>query len=173
MGALDDARVMPTKGRRLRGFVVLSLIASLVLIGGGLTIASGQLLGPAGAQRDDIGERLVSWVGNAKVGDHIALADLTDFTWDRVLIAGPYSANTQAQEQLGFAWDVEKAPSYTNEGLNVLAFADGDHIVAWSVVRRSADIWMPDGEDPSVYGRGEAELFWDGHRLVPAGYYPY
>ena len=159
--------------RRRRLLLALSLVVVVVVGLGGIVLATGNLFGPAGAQRNDIGDRLVSWTASAKVGDHIALTDLTDFTWDRVLIGGPYSLDESVHEQLGFAWDIEKAPSHLNEGLNILAFADGDHVVAWSVVSRRSDIWMPRGEDPSVFDAGGAELFWDGHQLVPGGYYPY
>lgn len=143
-----------------------SFLSRLIVLLSTSFLVACQLLGPGGAQRSDIGGRLVSWAATAKPGDHIALKDLTDFTWDRVLVGGPYAVNSEVEEQLGFAWDVTQLPSYTREGLNFLAFAAGDHVVAWSVVSQLADFHMPRGEDPSVYPNDADVFVWNGHELV-------
>jgi hypothetical protein len=126
------------------------------------------LSGPAGEHRNDIGTALVNWTMTAKSGDQIALRDLTDFDWDRVLVGQSYYPNEYAEHDLGFAWDAEKLPSYTNEGLNFLAFVAGDRVVAWTTVTRLADIAVPSGGDGAfLTGKDSALFVWDGAKLDP------
>jgi hypothetical protein len=109
---------------------------------------------------------LVHWTTTANAGDTIALSDLTDFDWDRVLAGQAYYTNGDAVDDLGFAWEAQKLPSYTNDGLNFLAFVAGDQVIAWTTVTRIADIPFPP-LGSFVSDKASAVFVWDGNQLVP------
>ena len=142
---------------------LLFVLAPVVLVG-------CQFMGPAGVRRDDIGSQLHDWTTRAQIGDTIAIADLTDFAWERLLVAGPYTSNDDVQKLLGFAWDIEKTPAGTNDANGLIAFVSDHQVAAWSDVGwATVEGLVPENENAIVVAKDAAVFAWNGIQLVPTG----
>lgn len=67
---------------------------------------------------------------NQKNLSYIDLAKVSDKSWDRVCIIGPYALNKAAEEVLGFKWDIEKNTEITsNDRISLLIFVKNNQVV--------------------------------------------
>ena len=69
---------------------------------------------------------------NQKNLGYIDLAKVSDASWDRVCIIGPYALNKTAEDLLGFKWDIEENTEITsNDGITLLIFVKNKQVVEY------------------------------------------
>lgn len=123
---------------------------------------------PEGVERPDIANRIEAWAERAEPGDQLVLSEVADFAWDRVVIVAPYTANGEVCRELNLKWNVEAAPTYARDAWNLVGFVQGDEVVAWTTVSRSAELLPASGPYLLSVNREQAFFRWTGSALVPA-----
>jgi hypothetical protein len=82
------------------------------------------------------------------------ISDLTDFSWDRVLLFHPYTPADRIQRELGFDWQNSVVGQLeSNDGFELLIFVERSNVVQFVRVRRIIADW--DVGDKVDYKRGE------------------
>ena len=75
---------------------------------------------------------------HAKPLGPLNLALVGPSSWERVCILGPYTTNEHAEKVLGFKWDATGKTSIGgNDGINVLVFAKGHQVIAYTEYPRN------------------------------------
>jgi len=61
-------------------------------------------------QQREFASKLYSTIQNASQGDssNFAMSDVTNFTWDKLFIFGPYTPAEEIEKALGFSWPPAK-----------------------------------------------------------------
>ena len=100
----------------------------------------------------------MSWTYTAQPGDVLDFVDVAEFDWDRMAVFDSYATNDNAREVLGFDWNIERAPTATNDNGSLVGFVSNQRIAVWTVV--------PFGVEYSGAGllleRPNARLVWNG-----------
>ncbi len=71
-----------------------------------------------------------------------AMTNATDFTWDRLVIAGPYTTHGEVEAALGRPWLCIPSPTYdlnAENGVSLLVFANSKgRVIRWCNISRFA-----------------------------------
>ena len=166
---------MDLSGRRQRPRDLWLIVATVI---GGVAIAIFAILSaaayassllprePTGERRQDVGDAIAAWARSAQPGDRLDLAEVAAFAWDRAAIFSAYAEPEIAPEVLGFAWNIDDAPTYWSDGGTLIGFADGDRVVAWTIVPNDAGFGFQYEGDGIAIGRQDAALVWNGSSFV-------
>jgi hypothetical protein len=123
------------------------------------------------APRQELASILVAAVADAEIGEEIDLRDLIDGDWDRAVIFPAYQPNSIAEEELGFAFDIESTPSQSHDDQAIMVLSRDDTLQAWFSFDRS-DVEFQLHGTPLGFDRDDAqfrvELQEGSSVLVPA-----
>ncbi len=128
-----------------RRFLVAALAAFVFL---GVLLVLALTLGPA--QPDVALAARLAEAAARPAGHEVRLAELTDFTWERVHVFRPYSTRESIERELGFSWDGADATGIArNEGIALLVFVEDGQVVRHVVQSRaSGDLAYLEGLSP-------------------------
>lgn len=93
---------------------------------------------------------------HAKPLGPLNLALVGPSSWERVCILGPYTTNEHAEKVLRFKWDATGKTSIGgNDGINVLVFAKGHQVIAYTEYPRNKGDFS---KTPYCLNRNQANL---------------
>jgi hypothetical protein len=120
---------------RLTGVVVVYVI--------GLALA-------ACSQSDRNLQRRIAREAHQSAGTLVRLASLTEFSWERLYVFGPYASQEVIDRELGFSWSAAASTGiFDSDGIALLVFVDGGEVVRHVAHPRSegdfADVKTPGG----------------------------
>lgn len=127
-----------------------------VAVAGWILVFSTAGCGPEGSPGDLERELSEALSSPARRTEPVAITEVADFEWDRLVFLCPYDSESEADKRLGFSWDAFPG-QLDDEGRSMFVFVGGDAVAQWAYVSRA--VADPCGEETARVVERDAASF--------------